>query len=78
MDQAALKHLIDVAAGRLPADLVIRNCQIVDVGLGEIRKGDIAIVDGLIAGTGDYQGKQTLDAQGVYAMPGLVDAHIHI
>ncbi|HPX93309.1 MAG TPA: adenine deaminase [Bacillota bacterium] len=78
MDQAALKHLIDVAAGRLPADLVIRNCQIVDVGLGEIRKGDIAIVDGLIAGTGDYEGKETLDAQGLYAMPGLIDAHIHI
>ena len=78
MDQETLKHLIDVAAGRQAADLVIKNCQIVDVGLGEIRKGDIAIVDGLIAGTGDYEGKETVDAEGLYAMPGMIDAHIHI
>ncbi|NLA95788.1 MAG: adenine deaminase [Clostridiaceae bacterium] len=78
MDQKELKHLIDVAAGRQIADLVIKNCQIVDVGLGEIRKGDIAIVDGMIAGTGDYEGKETVDAEGLYAMPGMIDAHIHI
>lgn len=78
MTHEALKHLIDVAAGREIADLVIKNCQIVDVGSGEIRKGDIAIVDGLIAGTGDYEGKEEIDAQGLYALPGLIDAHIHI
>ena len=33
-----LKHLIDVAAGRVPADVVIRNAQIVDVFLGTIRR----------------------------------------
>lgn len=78
MDQQALKHLIDVAAGREPADLVIKNCRLVDVGLGEVREADIAFVDGLIAGTGSYEGKETLDAQGLYALPGLIDAHIHI
>lgn len=78
MNQDTLKHLIDVAAGREPADLVIRNGRIVDVGLGEIRTGDIAIADGLIAGTGHYEGKDTLDAQGLYVLPGLIDAHIHI
>ncbi len=78
MDQQALKRLIDVAAGRQAADFVIKNCRIVDVGLGEIRQGDIAIVDGLIAGTGTYEGKETLDAQGLFAMPGMIDAHIHI
>ena len=78
MNQEALKRLIDVAAGREPADLVIKNCRIVDVGLGEVRQGDIAIVDGLIAGTGDYEGKETIDAEGLFAMPGLIDAHIHI
>ena len=78
MNHQALKHLIDVAAGRAPADLVIKNCRIVDVGSGEIRDGDIAIVDGLIAGTGDYEGKEVIDAEGLYALPGLIDAHIHI
>ncbi len=78
MDHNQLKHLIDVAAGRVPADLVIKNCQIVDVGAGEIRQGDIAIADGLIAGTGSYKGKEEIDATGLYALPGLIDSHIHI
>ncbi|NLA40515.1 MAG: adenine deaminase, partial [Smithella sp.] len=54
MDHQELKHLINVAAGRERADLVIKNAKIVDVGAGIIREGDIAIVDGLIAGTGTY------------------------
>ncbi|HHX30484.1 MAG TPA: adenine deaminase [Clostridiaceae bacterium] len=78
MNHEELKHLIDVAAGREPADLVIKNCRIVDVGSGEIREGDIAITKGLIAGTGDYQGREVLDAEGLYAIPGMIDAHIHI
>ncbi|HZK41695.1 MAG TPA: amidohydrolase family protein, partial [Clostridia bacterium] len=78
MKREDLKKLIDVAAGREVADLVIKNCRIVDVGSGEIRQGDIAIVQGLIAGTGDYEGKEVLDARGLYAIPGMIDAHIHI
>ena len=31
MEKETLKKRIDVAAGRIPADLVIRNCKIVDV-----------------------------------------------
>lgn len=78
MDHQELKHLINVAAGREPADLVIKNAKIVDVGAGIIREGDIAIVDGLIAGTGAYEGKEEIDATGLYALPGLIDSHIHI
>ena len=43
MKREDLKKLIDVAAGREVADLVIKDCRIVDVGSGEIRQGDIAI-----------------------------------
>ena len=78
MDHQELKHLINVAAGRERADLVIKNAKIVDVGAGIIREGDIAIVDGLIAGTGTYEGKEEIDATGLYALPGLIDSHIHI
>ena len=79
MTQEFLAQLIDVAAGREPADLVIKNCQLVDVGLGKIYQTDIAISQGLIAGIGpDYEGKESLDAQGLFALPGLIDAHIHI
>lgn len=78
MDRNKLTRLVDVAAGREIADLVIKNAKIVDVYSHKIREGDIAIVDGLIAGVGEYVGKEELDAKGQYASPGFIDGHIHI
>ena len=78
MTKTELKNLIEVAAGRKIADLVIKNCQIVNVFSGEIESGDIAIVDGKIAGIGEYDGKKIIDAQKKFAAPGFIDAHIHI
>lgn len=73
------QRLIDVACGRIPGDLVIRNCWIVDVYSQTIRKGDILIVDGAIAGTeGPYEAREVVDAGGAYAAPGLIESHIHI
>lgn len=79
MEKEALKKRIEVAAGRMPADLVIKNCKVVDVYNAAIIEGQaIAIVDGCIAGIGDYTGRQEMDAQGQYALPGFIDGHIHI
>ncbi len=78
MEKAILKKLIDVAAGRTLADLVIKNCKIVDVYAGAIIDGDIALTDGMIAGVGKYEGKVAIDAAGQYAAPGFIDSHIHI
>lgn len=74
----ALKKLIDTAAGRIPADVVIKNCKIVNVFSGEITEGDIAVSGGQIAGIGDYEGVEVVDAEGRYAAPGFIDSHIHI
>ncbi|WP_419175598.1 adenine deaminase [Desulfosediminicola sp.] len=78
MERKDLKHLIDVAAGREEADLVIKNAKVVDVYNGQVIEGDIAVVDGLIAGVGDYSAGNELDAEGQYATPGFIDSHIHI
>ena len=78
MTKTELKNLIEVAAGRKSADLVIKNCRIVNVFSGEIERGDIAIVDGKIAGVGEYDGKKIIDAKNKFAAPGFIDAHIHI
>ena len=78
MTKESLKKLIDTAAGRIPADTVIKNCKVVDVYTGEIIDGDIALCDGLIAGVGDYEGGNVIDAKGAYAVPGFIDSHIHI
>lgn len=73
-----LKALIDTAAGRIPADLVIKNCRVVNVFSSRIQEGDIAFCGGEIAGIGDYAGKKEIDAEGRYAAPGFIDSHIHI
>ena len=73
-----LRKLIDVAAGRVPADLVIKNCKIVNVFSGKIQEGNIAFSGNQIAGIGDYEGKKVIDAEGRYAAPGFIDSHIHI
>lgn len=78
MEKAALKKLIDVASGRVAADVVIKNCKVVDVYSGNIIDGDIAICDGTIAGVGSYEGNTVIDAKGKYAAPGFIDSHIHI
>ena len=78
MNKELLKKLIDTAAGRIPADTVIKNCKIVNVFSGKITEGNIALCEGVIAGTGDYEGKTVIDACGKYAAPGFIDSHIHI
>ncbi len=78
MEKQALKKLLDVAAGREAADLVIKNAQVVDVYNACIRPGDIALCGTRIAGVGSYSGLKEIDAAGQYAAPGFIDSHIHI
>ena len=79
MDKRTLSRMIDAAMHRIPADLVIYNCNVVDVYTGTTRKDSIAITDGHIVGFGDdYRGQEEFDAKGAYAAPGLIDSHIHI
>lgn len=79
------RSLVDVAMGRVPADLVILNGQWVSVQSAEIIPGsDIAIKDGHIAYVGEDArhtiGKKTrvIDAKGRYLVPGLLDGHMHV
>lgn len=57
---------------------MIQNCKIVNVFSGKIVEGNIAICGDQIAGIGDYEGKEVIDAGGRYAAPGFIDSHIHI
>jgi adenine deaminase len=79
------RALIDVAMGRVPADLVIQNGNWVSVQSGEIiPSSDVAIKDGHIAYVGEDArhtiGKKTkvIDAKGRYLVPGLLDGHMHV
>ena len=80
MTKVELKNLIDAAAGRRKADLVIKNCQIVNVLNGEIYPGEVAVACGKIIGMGkaEYDGEKVFDAGGRFLSPGFIDAHNHI
>lgn len=78
MKNRELKKLIDVSAGREIADLVIKNCKVIDVYNHRIIEEDIGICDGKIVGIGNYKGKKEIDGKGQYASPGFIDSHIHI
>ncbi|MFO7631107.1 MAG: adenine deaminase [Caldilinea sp.] len=72
-------HLLAVARGDKPADLLLRGGLVVNVFSGAIESAEIAIVGGLIAGVGTgYEGRTVVDLDGAYVAPGLIDAHVHI
>ena len=76
------KKLLAVAGGTEPADVVIKNGQIVNVYTGEIYEGGVAICDQTIAAVGDVEycigeGTKVIDAGGKYITPGFIDGHIH-
>lgn len=73
-----LKSRIDVAAGRAPADVVLKGGRIVNVFSGDVHEGDVAILGDRIVGIGAYDGRKNVDLAGRYICPGLIDAHVHI
>ena len=73
------RRFLAVAQGEDAADLVIRNGRIVNVATNEIEELDVAIVDGKIAGVGDYpDADRVLDAAGAYLAPSFIDGHVHV
>ncbi len=92
MEQQKLKtwaesapRLINTAAGRTPADLVIKSGRWVNVHTREVLEDhDIAIAEGRIAYVGldasHCIGEDTeiIEAEGRYMIPGLCDGHMHI
>ncbi|MEJ5219499.1 adenine deaminase [Cognatishimia sp. D5M38] len=92
MEQQKLKtwaesapRLINTAAGRTPADLVIKSGRWVNVHTREILDDhDIAIAEGRIAYVGPDashcigEDTEIIEAEGRYMIPGLCDGHMHI
>lgn len=77
-----LQRHIQVARGILPADLVLRNAQLVNVCSGECYPADVAISAGMVVGVSapgaGYRGQEERDLAGRWLAPGLIDGHMHI
>ena len=72
------QRIVHVAAGRLPADVVLKNAVYLNVFASELCRGDIAIAEGLIVGMGEYSGLVEYDMAGKIVLPGFVDSHMHL
>jgi adenine deaminase len=73
-----LSRRLAVARGDEPADVVVRGGRVLSVFTREWLDTDIAIADGWIAGLGEYEGREFVDASGRYVVPGFLDAHMHL
>ncbi|MBN1121958.1 MAG: adenine deaminase [Anaerolineae bacterium] len=70
---------IKIARGDAPADLLLKNANLVNVFTGEVYQTDIAISGSTIVGLGDgYEAAETIDLKGKFVAPGYIDAHVHI
>lgn len=78
---ASLRRLIQTATRELPPALLLKNCRLVNVYSGEIYLADVAVQGDRIASAGtpaSLDAEQIIDCGGLYAVPGLIDCHMHI
>ncbi|HXW45480.1 MAG TPA: adenine deaminase [Streptosporangiaceae bacterium] len=71
-------HLLAVARGDEPADLLLTGGRIFVPGTREWIRDDLAIADGMIAGWGPRDARTVVDVSGAALTPGFVDAHMHL
>ncbi|MBM3118719.1 MAG: adenine deaminase [Chloroflexi bacterium] len=75
----SLAKLISVARGDATADLLLKNAKIINTFVGIIEESNVAIYGDRIAGIGNYQkAKKTIDLNGNYLAPGLINGHAHV
>jgi adenine deaminase len=75
---ADLARRIAVARGDEPADTIVRGGRVLCAFTREWLETDVAIADGYVAGLGEYEGREVVDASGRWVVPGFVDAHMHL
>lgn len=74
-----LDKIIRFARGEETADLLLKNCKVVNVFTGEILQADVAVAEGIIMGVGEgYEAFKVVDLCDQYVCPGFIDGHIHI
>ena len=83
--QEVAARLVGVAAGRQPADTVVRGTNWVNVQSGEVLPGsDIAMACGRFAFCGPDAGHcigestEIVDGTDLFALPGFCDGHMHV
>jgi adenine deaminase len=74
-------ELVEAALGCLPFDTVIENIKIVNVYTGDLIDSAIGIKNGRVVtfrAPKNAEATLYIDGKGKYAIPGLIDTHVHI
>lgn len=76
-----VRTIFEILNGRAEADLLLKNLNILDVHSESVYQGSILVHDKkIIALSPDESAvkvREVFDGQGLYAIPGLIDAHVH-
>ncbi|WPK13380.1 adenine deaminase C-terminal domain-containing protein [Lysinibacillus louembei] len=76
-----VRAIFDVLHGQREADLLLKNVNILDVHGETVYHGSLLVYDKRIVALNPDEAsikvKEVFDGQGLYAIPGLIDAHIH-
>ena len=82
MNREQLKRVLAVSRGAEAADILIRKVQYLGLINGETMETSIVIAEETIAGVGaeydDALALQVIEGQGLTAVPGFIDAHLHV
>lgn len=73
--------IFDILNGKHEADLLLKNLNILDVHGETVYQGSLLVYDKRIIAINPDESiikvKDVFDGQGLYAIPGLIDAHLH-
>ncbi len=76
-----VRAIFDILHGKKEADLLLRNLNILDVHGETVYLGSILVYDKRIVALNPDEAtikvRQVFDGKGLYAIPGLIDAHLH-
>lgn len=76
-----IKNIIEAGLGRVPCDLKLANVKLVNVFSAQVYETDIYIKDKRVVSIDPEAGLKAatvMDCRGRYAIPGLIDAHMHL
>ncbi|MBM3094622.1 amidohydrolase family protein [Ensifer sp. T173] len=78
---AKVRAIFDILNGKKVADLLLKNLSILDVHGETVYQGSILVYDKRIVALNPDETilkvKDVFDGKGLYAIPGLIDAHLH-
>ncbi len=77
----SIEDLIRAAKGEVPVDLLLENVNYVNLFTGEVYEASVGVFGDRVAfvdSGGEYKARERIDCRGLYAIPGLIDSHLHI